>query len=101
MPNDTSNFFTSDATGVTRTGKGHHPLTYRHLREHVLDEVGGRLGHAPGRARRAEPATLAGEGDQEVVTTSVAVRSGEAASLDATVGPDAAAQIESEHAITG
>jgi hypothetical protein len=21
-------------------GKGHHPLTYRHLREHVLDEVG-------------------------------------------------------------
>jgi len=44
-------------------GKGHHPLTYRHLREHVLDEVGGRLGHAPGRARRAEPATLAGEDD--------------------------------------
>jgi hypothetical protein len=62
--------------------KRHHPLAHRHLREHVLDEVGGRLGHAPGGAGRAQAAALAGVGDQEVVAASVAVCSREAAGQD-------------------
>ncbi len=57
-------------------------MTYRHLREHVLDEVRGGLGHAPGGAGRAQAAALAGEGDLEVVATSVAVRAGEATGED-------------------
>jgi len=58
-------------------------LAHRHLREHVLDQMGGRLGHAAGGAGRAQAAAFAGERDQEVMAAGAAARAGEAAGEDA------------------
>ena len=43
-----------------RDREGEHPLSIRHARQHVVDEVGGRVLGAAGRARRADAAALAG-----------------------------------------
>ena len=64
-------------------GERDHPLAHLHLWEHVLDEMGSRLGHAPRGAGRAEAAALAGEGDHEVVAAVVTACAGEAAGKDA------------------
>lgn len=47
-----------------------HPLPDGDLGDHVVGEVGGRLGHASPAARGAEPAVLAREGDHPVVAAS-------------------------------
>ena len=74
-------------------GDGQHPLPDRQGREDVIDQVGGGLDHAPGIARRADAAALAGEGHQEVVATLGTAGAGEA------VGQDAALEIASEFAL--
>jgi hypothetical protein len=58
--------------------KGNHPLTHRHFGEYVLDEVRGRLGHAPRGAGRTHASALAGVGDQKVMPTPGAAGAGEA-----------------------
>jgi len=76
-------------------GKRHDPLAYRHLREHVFDQVGGGPGHPSCGARRAQAATLAGEGDQEVVAAGAAAGAGEAA------GQDPALEVTAQLALDG
>jgi hypothetical protein len=61
--------------------QGHHPLPVVAARQYPVDEVGGRVRHAPARARRAEPAGLAAEGDQAVLAAVPAVQA-QAASLE-------------------
>jgi len=63
-----------------------HPLAHRHTQDDVVDQVGRRLGHAPGPARRAKAAPLAAEGDQLVMPAVTATQAQEA------VGEDAALQ---------
>ena len=85
-----------DQTGVTMEEipqplrQREHPLPHRHLGEHVIHEVRGRLGHAPGAAGGADPAALAREGDQEVMPAVRAAHPGEA------VGQNAAGQVLAE-----
>ena len=67
-----------------------HPLPHRHLGVHMIHQVRGRLGHAPGAARGTDPAALAGEGDQKVMPAARAARPGEA------VGQNAAGQVLAE-----
>ena len=52
----------------------------------MVDQVGRRLGHAPGPARRAKATALAAEGSQFVVPAVVAAQAQE------TVGQDAAVE---------
>jgi len=52
-------------------GHREHPLAHRQGREDVIDQVGGGLRHAPGVARGADAAPLAGEGHQEIVAAPV------------------------------
>ena len=52
----------------------------------MVDQVGRRLGHAPGSARRTKPTALAAEGHQLVVAAVTATQAQEA------VGQDAALQ---------
>jgi hypothetical protein len=40
------------------------PLAYRHPRQHLVDEIGGTLRHAPPSTARAEAAPPAGEGQE-------------------------------------
>ena len=49
----------------------------------VIDQVGRRLGHAPGPARRAKAAPLAAEGDQLVVAAVATAQAQEAVGQDA------------------
>ena len=44
--------------------KRQHPLPDRHVRDDLIDQVRGALNHAPGAARGAKSATLAGKRDQ-------------------------------------
>ena len=60
----------------------HDPLAHRHLWDHLLDQVRGARGHAPGGAGRAYPAALAGEGDHKIVAAVAAAGAGEAAGQD-------------------
>jgi len=41
--------------------KRQHPLAHRHLRNHLIDQVSGGLGHASCPASRADTAALTGE----------------------------------------
>jgi len=65
-----------------REGHGEDPLAHRRMGQDPVDEVGGRVGHAAAAARRAEPAALAGEGDQRVLAAAGAVDPGEAVGED-------------------
>ncbi len=56
----------------------------------MINQVCGGLGHAPGVARRADAAPLAGESDQEIVAALRTTRTGKA------VGQNAALQIPSQ-----
>ena len=47
-----------------RNGKREHPLPYRHARDDAIDQVRGALSPAPGAARGAKPAALAGKRHQ-------------------------------------
>ena len=64
-----------------------HPLPHRQARDYVVGKMGGGRDHAPGGTGRADPPTLAGVGDEEVVTTVSAAGAGKA------VGEDAALEI--------
>ena len=74
-------------------GYGQHPLAHRQGWEDVIDPVGGGLGHAPGVARGADAAALAGEGHEEIVAALATACAGEA------IGQDAALQVASEFAL--
>jgi hypothetical protein len=73
-------------------------LQDRNLGQHAVDEVGSGeeaklpSSHAPSATRRTEPTTLAGEGDEPIVTAVVAVDAQESMSQDATfeIGADLA-----------
>ncbi len=54
-------------------GECQDPLADGHLGEHAVDEVGGGVGHAAAEAGGAEPASLAGEGDDLITSAVVAV----------------------------
>jgi len=56
-----------------REREGQNPLPDGSLREHLLHQVGGELGHATTFAGRTDPAFLAGEGGQAVVSTAIVV----------------------------
>ena len=62
-----------------RDRKGQHPLAHRHPRNGVIDQVGGRLGHAPGATARTEAATLATEGHELFMGTVGVAQAQEAA----------------------
>ncbi len=53
------------------------------MEDDLVHQVGRRLRHAPGAARRAQAAPLADEGDQRVVATVVAAQPQEAVGQDA------------------
>ena len=60
-----------------------HPLAHRHMRDDVVDQVGGGLRHAPRAAGGAEPSALAAESHQLVVTAVTAAQAQEAVRQDA------------------
>ena len=56
-----------------RKWKGQHPLPHGCFGKHVIDQMGGRLDHAPGTAAGTKPASLAAERDQVFVSAAVAL----------------------------
>ena len=54
-------------------GEAENPLTHRHIRNDVVDQMRRRLDHAPRAAGRAEAPTFAGEGDEVLMTAAVAL----------------------------
>jgi len=60
-------------------GKADDPLAVRGGRQDVVDQMGGGVGHAPGGARRADAAALAGEGHELLVGAAGAADADEAA----------------------
>jgi hypothetical protein len=71
-------------------GHREHPLPNRQARNDVVGEMSSGLDHAAGVAGRADTASLAGQGDQKVVTAAGTSGAGEA------VGQDAAFEIAAE-----
>ena len=65
-----------------RDGQRQHPLAHGHARNDVIDQVGSRLRHAPGAARRAKASALAAEGNQLVVAAVAAAQAQEAVGED-------------------
>ena len=59
-------------------GYGQHPVSDRQGREGLIDQMRGGLDHAPGVARGADAAPLAGEGHQEGLAAGRATGAGEA-----------------------
>lgn len=55
-----------------------HPLPYGHVRKHILDQVGGALGHPPAAAARTEAAPLGGKSYKPLVPARRTSKSGEA-----------------------
>ena len=53
--------------------KCEYPLTDRHSGKHSIDEPGGCVRHSPAATGRAEASTLAGERDESIVSTCVAM----------------------------
>jgi len=66
-------------------GHRHDPLAGRHPGDDVLHEVGRGLGHAPGCTRRAKPAPLAAEGQQQLFRARVTAQAQKAMGEDATL----------------
>jgi len=58
-------------------GEAENPLTHRHFREDMVDQVRRRLDHPPCAAGRAEAPTLAGECDKVFVAAAVALHAHE------------------------
>jgi len=54
-----------------------HPLTYRHVWEHVIHQMRGPLGHPAPAAARAETAPFAGKSNQAIHAAAVAPKPGE------------------------
>jgi hypothetical protein len=73
---------------VQRDGQRQNPLAHRHVRDELVDQVRRRLHHAPGPARRAEPAPLAAERDQLVVAAATTAQAQEAVGQDAAFEED-------------
>ena len=59
-------------------GEGHDPLAHGDLREHMINQVGSGLGHAPGGAGGTDAASLAGEGHEKLVAAVGTAGAGEA-----------------------
>jgi len=76
--------------GPEALGHREDPLPGGEIGQHVVGEVSGKLGHAPGVAGGADPSALAGEGDQSLVAAILT------ASPSEPVGEDAAAQVAPE-----
>jgi hypothetical protein len=55
--------------GPEAFGNGEHELAHRHVRNDVVHQVGGGLGHALGVTGGAGASALAGKGHEEVITT--------------------------------
>jgi len=66
-----------------RNRQRQNPVAHRDTRDDMVDQVGRRLGHAPGSARRTKPPALAAEGDQLVVAAVAAAQPQEAMRQDA------------------
>jgi hypothetical protein len=66
-------------------GKAQNPLPIRHVRQYVIDEMCGGVGHAPSGAGRAETAALAREGHEPFPGAFRAGHADEAAPQEATV----------------
>ena len=58
-------------------------LPHRHPRDDVIDQAGSGLRHAPGAARGAKPASLAGKRDQLLIGTPGAAQAQKAVRQDA------------------
>ena len=52
-------------------------LAHGYVRQHAVDQVGGRVGHAPSSAAGAEAAALAREGHEQIPTARVAMAASE------------------------
>ena len=65
----------------------------RDLGEHVIDEMGGCIGHAPSATRRTEPPPFARKGDEPIVAAGIAVDTKES------MGEDAAVEIGADFAL--
>ncbi len=76
-----------------RKGQREHPLAHGHLGQHAVDEMGGRVGHAPAATGGAEAAPLAGKSDEAIVAAGLAAHAHEA------VGEDSALEIAAELAL--
>jgi hypothetical protein len=76
--------------GADPLWQGEDPLAERQRWQHVIGQVGGHLHHAPGVARRADAAALAGEGDEALGGARIAADAGKA------MGEDAAAEVGAE-----
>ncbi len=70
--------------------EGDHPLAHGDIGEDVVNEVRCGLGHAAATTGRTETSALAGEGNQEVATTSEAMKATEA------MGKDSASEVTAE-----
>jgi hypothetical protein len=57
--------------GAEAFGNGEDPLAHGQVRQDVVGEVGGQLGHGPGVAGGADPPALEGEGDQALLAAVV------------------------------
>ena len=57
-------------------GQTQHPLTHGHVGPHLIDQVGGALGHPMATATRTDRAALAREGDEAVEGAIVAMKPG-------------------------
>jgi hypothetical protein len=77
------------ASRLVESGRA-HPLPHGDLREHLVDEMRGDIGHAPAEARWAKPSTLAGKRHDQRLSTLPASKVGE------TVLEHAAAQVRLE-----
>ena len=64
-------------------GHRQHPLAHRQRREDLVDQMGGRLGHAPRVAGGTHAAAFAGKRDQEIVPALPAAGTGEAVGQNA------------------
>jgi hypothetical protein len=71
--------------GAQRVGHGENPLSQRRLREHVVQQVRGGLGHPPAQARRTEPAPLTAERDEMTLRAAGARHQGEAPAEQAAI----------------
>lgn len=57
-----------------REGKRQYPLTNRHLRDDLIDKVGGGVRHAPATARAAKASPLTGKGNNPILCLSAYAR---------------------------
>ena len=68
-----------ERAGVAHTmWQGQHPLAHGDVGDHAVEEPSRSVGHATRATRRANPAALAGEGNEIVFATRLAMHAAEA-----------------------